>query len=69
VQPRRGTIARYNQQVRQTGQRVRIVACYLPLKSLWLNPIEPPATWIAHRTCPRHRSARGGGPRALDGGA
>jgi hypothetical protein len=45
-----------------------IVACYLPLKSPWLNAIEPPASWIAHRTCARHRSARGG-PRALDGGA
>jgi transposase len=34
----------HNQQVKQTGQGVRIIACYLPIKSPWLNPIEP--RWI-----------------------
>jgi transposase len=32
-----------NRQVRQTGTGVRIVPCPLPIKSPWLNPIEP--TW------------------------
>lgn len=27
----------------ETGQGVRLVSCYLPVKSPWLNPIEP--TW------------------------
>ena len=31
----------HNRQVRQTGQGVRIVPCYLPSKSPWLNRIEP----------------------------
>jgi len=31
----------YNRQVKQTGQGVRLLACYLPIKSPWLNPIEP----------------------------
>ncbi len=30
-----------NRQVKQTGQGVRLLACYLPIKSPWLNPIEP----------------------------
>jgi transposase len=34
----------HNQQVKQTGPGVRIIACYLPIKSPWLNPIEP--RWI-----------------------
>lgn len=34
-------IKAHNRKVRQTGQSVRIVACYLPAKSPWLNPIEP----------------------------
>jgi transposase len=34
----------HNQQVKQTGQGVRLIACYLPIKSPWLNPIEP--RWI-----------------------
>jgi hypothetical protein len=34
-------IKTHHQQVRQSGQRVRIVACHLPTKSPWLNPIEP----------------------------
>jgi transposase len=31
----------YNRQVKQTGQGVRLLACFLPVKSPWLNPIEP----------------------------
>jgi hypothetical protein len=31
----------HNREVRQTGQGVRIVACSLPIKSPWLNRIEP----------------------------
>jgi len=31
----------HNREVRQTGRGVRIVACYLPSKSPWLNRIEP----------------------------
>src|ERR1700741_4180654 len=33
-----------NHRVKQTGQGVRIVACRLPSKSPWLNPIEP--KWV-----------------------
>ena len=31
-------------QVKQQGQGVRILVCYLPVKSPWLNPIEP--KWV-----------------------
>ena len=31
----------HNRTVKQTGEGVRIVACLLPSKSPWLNPIEP----------------------------
>jgi transposase len=31
----------HNRQVKQTAKGVRILACYLPSKSPWLNPIEP----------------------------
>ena len=34
----------HNRQVKQDGDGVRIVACYLPIKSPWLNAIE--ATWV-----------------------
>jgi transposase len=37
----RDWILAHNRQVRQTGQGVRIVPCYLPSKSPWLNRIEP----------------------------
>ena len=43
--PRRARrIDQHNQQVKTRGQWVRIVACPLPTKSPWLNPIEP--KWI-----------------------
>ena len=31
----------HNRQVKATGRGVRILPCYLPSKSPWLNPIEP----------------------------
>lgn len=34
----------HNQQVKQTGYGGRIVPCWLPIKSPWLNPIEP--KWV-----------------------
>jgi transposase len=37
-------IREHNRQVRRTGQGVRIVVCCLPVKSPWLNPIEP--KWV-----------------------
>jgi transposase len=40
----RGWIRGHNCQVEQQGRGVRIVACHLPLKSPWLNPIE--AKWV-----------------------
>jgi len=40
----RSWIRAHNRQVRQTGQGVRIVNQYLPVKSPWLNPIEP--KWV-----------------------
>jgi transposase len=39
----RAWIRRHNRRVREAGSGVRIVACYLPIKSPWLNPIE--AKW------------------------
>jgi hypothetical protein len=40
----RAWIRTHNRQAKQQGEGVRIVACYLPSKSPWLNPIEP--TWV-----------------------
>ncbi len=37
-------ITEHNRQVRQTGTGVRIVSCPSPVKSPWLNPIEP--KWV-----------------------
>ena len=34
----------HNRQVKQDGAGVQIIACYLPIKSPWLNPIEP--KWV-----------------------
>ena len=34
----------HNRQVKQHGQGVRILVCCLPVKSPWLNPIEP--QWV-----------------------
>ena len=40
----RAWIRDHNRRVKQRGQGVRIIACYLPSKSPWLNAIE--ATWV-----------------------
>jgi transposase len=37
----RGWIGAHNRAVKQGGKGVRIVVCPLPVKSPWLNPIEP----------------------------
>ena len=34
-------IREHNRQVRQAGKGVRLIVSYLPIKSPWLNPIEP----------------------------
>ncbi len=62
-------IRAHNQLTKRTGQGVRILVCYLPSKSPWLNPIEPkwmhgkraiveparllPADELADRVCAR----------------
>ena len=40
----RDWIRDHNRQVKQQGEGVRIIACYLPIKSPWLNAIE--AKWV-----------------------
>lgn len=40
----RAWIRAHNRQVKRTGQGVRLVVCYLPSKSPWLNNIEP--KWV-----------------------
>jgi DDE superfamily endonuclease len=37
-------IRAHNRQVKACSQGVRIINCYLPIKSPWLNPIEP--KWV-----------------------
>jgi transposase len=38
-------LRQHNRQVKLCGRGVRLIACYLPTKSPWLNPIEP--KWLA----------------------
>jgi hypothetical protein len=40
----RAWIRAHNQQVKRQGSGVRLLVCYLPVKSPWLNPIEP--KWV-----------------------
>jgi hypothetical protein len=40
----RGWIRAHNRRVKRTGAGVRIVPCPLPIKSPWLNPLEP--KWV-----------------------
>jgi transposase len=40
----RAWIRAHNRVVKQEGHGVRILVCYLPVKSPWLNPIEP--KWV-----------------------
>src|SRR5919204_110506 len=37
----RSWVRRHNRQVKQAGHGVRLLVCALPIKSPWLNPIEP----------------------------
>ena len=37
----RSWVRTHNRQVKLAGQGVRLIVCYLPIKSPWLNPIEP----------------------------
>ena len=41
----RSWVRRHNRQVKQTGHGVRLIVCFLPVKSPWRNPIEP--KWLA----------------------
>ncbi len=40
----KGWIRAHNRQVKQEGRGVRLIACQLPSKAPWLNPIEP--KWV-----------------------
>lgn len=40
----RNWIEQHNREIKQSGKGVRIISCPLPVKSPWLNPIEP--KWI-----------------------
>lgn len=40
----RNWLRAHNREVKRTGQGVRLLACFLPSKSPWLNPIEP--KWV-----------------------
>lgn len=40
----KGWIREHNRQVKQEGSGVRILSCQLPVKSPWLNPLEP--RWV-----------------------
>lgn len=31
----------HNRQVKEEGKGIRLLSCYLPIKSPWLNPLEP----------------------------
>jgi DDE superfamily endonuclease len=46
----RSWLRQHNRAVKQAGTGVRIVACFLPIKSPWLNPIEPQ---VGARQAPR----------------
>jgi hypothetical protein len=64
----------YNRQVKRTGTGVRLLVCPLPVKSPWLNPIEPkwvhgkravvepdrllPITELEERVCAYYRCAQ-----------
>ena len=40
-------VQEHNRVVKQSGAGVRIVPCWLPIKSPWLNPIEP--VWVHNK--------------------
>ena len=37
-------VREHNRRVKREGKGIRVVGCYLPIKSPWLNPIEP--RWV-----------------------
>ena len=37
----RSWVRQHNRAAKQAGHGVRLIVCYLPTKSPWLNPIEP----------------------------
>jgi hypothetical protein len=45
----RAWLREHNQQVKRAGKGVRIIACALPVKSPWLNAIEPKWTHTKKR--------------------
>lgn len=49
-------IRAHNQQAKRTGRGVRILVCFLPSKSPWLNPIEP--KWMHGKRATSHASRR-----------
>jgi len=52
----RAWIREHNRQVRDGSQRVRILVCRLPVKSPWLNPIEPVWMHSKRRVVEPHRT-------------
>lgn len=40
----RAWVLTHNREVKRTGKGVRLLICFLPVKSPWLNPIEP--KWV-----------------------
>ena len=40
----RDWIRAHNRAVKRTGRGVRLLVCYLPARSPWLNPVEP--KWV-----------------------
>lgn len=49
-------IREHNREVRRTGMGVRLLVCFLPIKSPWLNPIEPKWTHGKRRVAEPERS-------------
>ena len=52
----RAWVRAHNQQVKRTGQAVRLLVCPLPIQSPWLNPIEPKWLHAKRRILEPHRS-------------
>ena len=51
----RAWLRAHNRRVRETGAGVRVVPCLLPVKSPWLNPIEPKWVHGKRRVVEPHR--------------
>src|SRR5438094_7139696 len=65
----RAWLRQHNRQVKQCGQGVRLIACYLPTKSPWLNPIEPRPNYNRDRAEQPQQAGEyhGGAPRPSPG--